>query len=202
MFKSLSKTAAKLSIGAIIGFLGLTAWNWYHPPKRGIAYRVTQTGPYDASEERFSRRLDKVVTTLPVQHIAPLTPKQREGIEDKVGGELPNSPGAVLLSFDKIKPLPAGGTALVYLTESTNGEFRPSLRIYPSKPSFFEFTPERRLGVWYGKGFGQLGGSVVQVEFEQSLFRVGPVQFSGRAGVLSSAAATDGYVLVGGSVTF
>jgi len=202
MFKSLSKNAAILALGGGLAFLGLTAWNWYHPPGRATLARQVQS-PYDAESARMARNIDKAVIPVP-EGIEALRPTQRQidRIEDKLDSPLPSGEGITLLNMAKIERLPYGATGLVYLERQPEGHQKAVLRIYPSKPPFFEFTPERSLGAYYGLGFGQLGGRVWNIEFEQHLFRLGPAEFSARAGVLSSPLATDGYVMVGARATF
>jgi len=201
MFKSLSKNAATLAVGVAIAFAGLTAWNWYHPSKILTAIRVAPTKPYDAPQSRLERNLEAVVVPTEIVTLRP-TQKQRKKIEGKLDAPLPDTNGKALLGLKDIEPLPYGGTGILVLEPQPDGTSAAVLRIYPSKPPFFEFTPERSLGAYYGVGFGQLGGRVWNIEFEQHLFRLGPAEFSARAGVLSSQIATDGYVMVGAKATF
>lgn len=202
MIRGLTKNSIVLGLGALLAFLGIQAYNWYHPPKRGIAYRVAPTRPYEAPRSRLEARLSEVRSEVAQKAVRVLKPTVAETrkIEDKLDGKLPVGP---ILGIRDIKPLPHGGRAVVSLEpDATTGAEKAVLTIYPKKPSFFEWTLDRSVGVWSGTGFGNLAGQVWNVEFEQGLFRLGPAELSARAGLFSSPVATDGYVMVGAKVRF
>lgn len=185
--------------GGVLAFLGLQVFNWYHPPKRAIAYRVTQNRPYEATRSRLETRIPGVTTEVVPKEIVVLKPTERAKakIEKKLDGKLPVGP---ILGIREIKDLPHGGRAVISLEpDASSGGDRAVLTIYPRKPTFFEWTLDRSLGVWGGYG---LGGQVWNLEFEQHLFRVGPAELSARAGVLASPLDTDAYVMVGASIRF
>ena len=140
---------------------------------------------------------------VPVEKIVALKPTQAqiERIEKKLEAPLPQ--GKTILDIKKIGKLPHGASGVLYLEELPDRSSEAKLRIYPSKPSFFEFTPERSIGVYAGLGFGRLAGEVYNLEFTQGLFRLGPAKLEAKAGVLHSAImGTDGYLLVGARVIF
>lgn len=197
----LSKTSIFIAGGVII-FLAIQIINWYNPPDRSVLYRLTPTPPYEAATSRLEARIPEVDREVVPKEIVVLKPNKeaKEKIEKKLDGKLPVGP---LLGIKEIKNLPYGGRGVISLEvdKKTGGE-KAVLTIYPKKPPFFEWKLDRSIGVWGGVGMGKLSGQVWNVEFEQNLFRVGPVELSAKTGLLVSPGGSDGYVLVGGKVRF
>jgi len=199
--KLLTHTLA-LVAGAAVVFLGLQVIQWYFPFKDVTAWRVART-PYNAPESSLTRGIEKVVLPTPPGGIVALKPTSKESakLEKKLGGKLPTGP---LLSVTEIKDLCSGGRVVVSLEPAANPEAPVGVvvTVYPNKARLFEWRLQRSLGLYYGQGIGELKGSVVNIEFTQDLFRVGPAITSAKAGAFLTPYGNFEYVAIGAKITF
>ena len=135
------------------------------------------------------------------------TPQQKEKIEKKLGGTIPEG---LLLSAVDLKKLPYGGTATVTLPPpDANGNPQAAVvKIFPNKQPFWEWkTSDRDLSVWLGYGgdttSGFTAGRLLGAELRQGLFRVGPAEVEARSGLVHSFGGnTLWWVGVGARVRF
>ena len=197
------KTSALLLVGGLVVFLGLQAWQWYHPSKRLTAWRIQPT-PYRAVDASLVRDIPEGLIPLPPGGIVGLKPSKREvqKLEKKLGGEIPKA--GPILAVVEVEKLPDGGRAVVTLepVPEAPDTSRAVVTIFPRKKKFFELEIERSVGGYYGQGLGRLDGRFFALDFEQSVLRTGPVVWGFKAGTFLLPEGTFSYVMVGGRVRF